>query len=123
MNANILIVNSEHIQAETLSLGLFVFGHNCICVDNNKDAFQVLNVKAKDKIDLVLADISNPGWSGLELIRQIRLERPEVPMVVITGLKAPFAVNAAREMGITILSKPFNPQKLNRIIQELVHKA
>ncbi|MBI5446781.1 MAG: response regulator, partial [Deltaproteobacteria bacterium] len=34
---------------------------------------------------LVLADFSIPGWSGLAALRLVRVERPDLPYIVVTG--------------------------------------
>jgi DNA-binding response OmpR family regulator len=122
MNIGLLIVTNERIQAETLSLGLSVYGHRCICAANNKDALEILREENKDEIDLVIADLSNPGWSGFEMIMQIRCARPELPIVVITGLKTPLAVFAVRKMGIPVLRAPYDPAKLDGTIRKLLGK-
>lgn len=49
-----------------------------------QNAEQALEAIAKTKPDLVLADISLPGKSGLELIKDIRALRENLPVLVIS---------------------------------------
>lgn len=37
--------------------------------------------------DIVLVDFSLPGMNGLEFVRQLRAEQPELPAIVISGHK------------------------------------
>jgi DNA-binding NarL/FixJ family response regulator len=53
----------------------------CAEADN---AGQALAAVAREKFDLVLADISLPDKSGLELIKDIRAVRPELPILVVS---------------------------------------
>ena len=53
----------------------------CAEADN---AGQALNAVAKQKFDLALVDISLPDKSGLELIKDIRTLRPELPILVVS---------------------------------------
>jgi len=47
-------------------------------------AQQALVVVAAARPDLVLADITLPGRSGLELIKDLQCERPEIPILVMS---------------------------------------
>ena len=77
------------------------------------DATEALAHEGLAQCRLVLCDMMLPGWSGLELAREIRHRRPEVPIVMITGYAT--AENALRaiEAGATaFLAKPFDVNEL-----------
>lgn len=48
------------------------------------DGFGVLAHVRKGGFDLLLLDLSMPGRSGIDLIRQIRTESPKLPVLVLT---------------------------------------
>lgn len=48
------------------------------------DGFSVINLVRKGGFDLLLLDLSMPGRSGIDLIRQIRTEAPKLPILVLT---------------------------------------
>lgn len=48
------------------------------------DGFSVLEQVRKGGFDLLLMDLSMPGRSGIDLIRQIRTEAPSLPILVLT---------------------------------------
>ena len=48
------------------------------------DGFSVLAQVRKGGFDLLLLDLSMPGRSGIDLIRQIRMEAPKLPILVLT---------------------------------------
>ena len=48
------------------------------------DGFGVLSLVRKGGFDLLLLDLSMPGRSGIDLIRQIRTESPKLPVLVLT---------------------------------------
>ena len=52
------------------------------------DGFSVLEQVRKGGFDLLLMDLSMPGRSGIDLIRQIRTEAPSLPILVLTMQKA-----------------------------------
>jgi DNA-binding NarL/FixJ family response regulator len=49
-----------------------------------QNAEQALDAVSKSKPDLVLTDITLPGKSGLELIKDLRAMRPDLPVLVFS---------------------------------------
>jgi len=48
------------------------------------DGFEALAQVRKGGFDLILLDLSMPGRSGVDLIRQIKLEAPKLPILILT---------------------------------------
>lgn len=48
------------------------------------DGFEALALVRKGELDLLLLDLSMPGRSGVELIRQIKDELPKLPILILT---------------------------------------
>jgi DNA-binding NarL/FixJ family response regulator len=70
------------------------------------DARQALGAVEKLKPDLVLADINLPGRNGLELIRDLRVLRPELPVLVLSmHEESVFAERVLRAGGRGYVSK------------------
>jgi DNA-binding NarL/FixJ family response regulator len=49
-----------------------------------EDAAQALDLLASKRPDLMLIDITLPGKSGLELIKDVKAMRPDLPMLVLS---------------------------------------
>ena len=63
--------------------------------------------------DLVLLDLMLPGRSGLDVIRQIRRERPELPVIMVTALGQKEDVVAGLDCGADdYVTKPFDLDEL-----------
>lgn len=63
--------------------------------------------------DVVITDIELPGASGLELMAQIREERPGVPVIVMTAhVSVEYAVSALRNHADEFLTKPVSSADL-----------
>lgn len=116
----ILVVDDEQVQVESIRRGLFLFGHEVLPVTESRRAEEILRSPEGDDIDLMLTDMTMPGCSGLELIELVGKLRPELPVVVLTGLTSSAEVDEVRARGIPILTKPFAPEQLDRAIQSLV---
>lgn len=73
--------------------------------------------------DLVLADLSMPGMSGLDAARRIKALRPFTPVVLVTGWQASLAESELRAAGVArVLSKPFRIEQLTEIIETLASR-
>ena len=107
---NILLVDDhEGVRVATAAL-LSDLGHH---VTTAADGAEVAELQRKDldKIDLVVSDYAMPLVSGTEVIRRLRVDKPHLPAVIITGYAATDVVSGAPE-GVVIITKPFTPARL-----------
>ena len=116
-NPHILVVDDEKHQLETVCRGLFLYGYRCVGAIDVAGALELVDDSGGADFDLVLTDLTMPGSTGLYLIEQLRQRRPELPVIVITGLAASEEVEQVRELGIPLLQKPFEPDTLDQAIR------
>ncbi|UCG03954.1 MAG: response regulator [Candidatus Heimdallarchaeota archaeon] len=60
----------------------------------------VEKIKSDPSYDLVLVDYSLPGKSGIDVIREIKILNPEIPVIMITGLGSEKIAVQAMKLGI-----------------------
>lgn len=78
------------------------------------DGTQALRLIREKDIDIALLDVSMPGMTGLEVLAQVRAERPDVAVVMLSmHAEEQFAVEALQSGAMAYLSK-------NRTSTELV---
>lgn len=83
---------------------------------NGRDALELFRTKMPD---LVITDISMPIMSGLELARQIKLERSSVPIIIISShADSEYLIQAINLHLEGYLIKPLNVQKLFSYLQQ-----
>jgi len=72
----------------------------------------------------VITDVRMPGMDGIELQRRIRLERPTLPVILISAqYDAEIRQTAIDEGAVDVLYKPFDATDLLKIVQSAVTKA
>jgi PAS domain S-box-containing protein len=72
--------------------------------------------------DLVVTDYNMPGYSGLELLREARLIRPELPIALASGyVTAEIEQNALAEGARALIYKPNDVDEMCETLQRLLH--
>ncbi|OAG28135.1 HD domain-containing phosphohydrolase [Thermodesulfatator autotrophicus] len=116
-----LVVDDENLLRENLAL-LLSSQEDCE-VFQARNAYEALDILKKYPIDLALIDINMPGLSGLELLRIIRKDGYQIPVILMTGYPSlDLTVEALREGANDFLIKPFTSQQLLEIIARFKQK-
>jgi YesN/AraC family two-component response regulator len=80
--ANILLVEDEPLVLETLSTAIKSNGHTVVTAPNG---VQGLKRFAEQQFDLVVTDIIMPDKEGIEMILEMRRQKPDAKIVAISG--------------------------------------
>lgn len=84
------------------------------------DGAQVLARVRLDDLDLLLLDINMPGVSGADLIRRVRLRRPDLPILVLSMHNAPVVAAQALKAGASgYVTKDSEPEILIAAIRKV----
>ena len=72
----------------------------------------------------LVLDISLPGLNGLDLQNQVAAERPDMPIIFITGYgDVPKTVQAMKAGAVEFLTKPFSDDVLLSAIRQAVERS
>jgi DNA-binding NarL/FixJ family response regulator len=81
---------------------------------------EALDKLASDNIDLVVLDISMPGKSGLDVLREIRNKKTELPVLILSMYSAEqYAVLVLKAGASGYLTKESAPDELIRAIRQI----
>jgi DNA-binding NtrC family response regulator len=85
------------------------------------DGYEALQILTSGRIAAVVTDLKMPRIDGMELLRRIREDFPEVPVVMITahGTVAT-AVEALKKGALDYITKPFELEELKNVISKAV---
>jgi DNA-binding NtrC family response regulator len=107
---NVLLVDDEEKFLDVLSQRLGTRGLDAVTATSGEEAL----VKIKNKnFDAIILDITMPGIGGIETLKRIRKENPELQIIMLTGRgSVDKAVEAMKEGAIDFLEKPADIEKL-----------
>ena len=118
--ARILIVDDEESTRELFAELLQRWGYD---VDQTSDGHGALKLAAETHPDVIISDLVMPKLDGLALVRALREEQPDTPVVIITGKGTiDAAVEAVREGVFDFVEKPLDPARLKVILTRALEK-
>ena len=89
-------------------------------VDEAGNGQEVLNLVRKKDYDLILLDISLPGRNGLEVLKDIKDEKPKLPVMILSIYpEEQYAVRAFRAGASGYLTKASAPNELISAIRKI----
>jgi CheY-like chemotaxis protein len=108
---SILVVDDEPSVRRFASRVLREAGFGVREAADGQDALSLIRSGAVE-LDAVVSDIVMPRMNGVELLRSLSLERPRLPVILMSG----YDMNQLTTLGIVtpcgVLSKPFPPELL-----------
>jgi two-component system, OmpR family, KDP operon response regulator KdpE len=105
----VLVVDDEPPIRKLLRMGLGTQGFQTIDAPNGKAAIELM----VEKPDLVILDLGLPDVPGLELLRQIRARREDLPIVVLSSRGDEATKVEALDLGADdYVTKPFGMEEL-----------
>jgi two-component system response regulator PilR (NtrC family) len=121
MSAHILVVDDEQSIQEFLSLLLEENGFRVATagsVEEGRSQFQ------RDSFDLVLCDIIMPDGNGLDLLQEIKRQDGRTSVIMMTAYTSTkTAIEAMKRGAYDYISKPFDVEELQVVIQKALEKA
>jgi CheY-like chemotaxis protein len=123
----VLIAEDEALVAMSLQDLLDADGHEVETAPNGVAALSAARCLGA-LLDVLVTDLNMPFLSGEALIHDLRIERPGLPVVVVSGSPPPGGVAELRESSggygpLVLLDKPVNYQALLRAVREVARTA
>lgn len=106
----ILLVEDEESIRETLKLNLVLEGYEVVSTANGRKALEYIGGQ---HFDLLLLDVMLPEVDGFTIAEQVRLNNPDVPILILTAKDmAQDRVLGLKKGADDYLTKPFNLEEL-----------
>ena len=117
---NILIVDDESSLRNLLSLALKTLTENSDTAANGQEALEKVLVGS---YDVILADISMPRLSGIELVSQIRENGNQTPVILCSAHFPDEAlIIAERDSTVKLMAKPMSLPAIRGLVLQVGNK-
>jgi DNA-binding NtrC family response regulator len=118
MKRRILLVEDDDIFLRPLQRSLEVAGYDVLVASSGEEAIDLLK---HEDADLMLNDKRLPGMDGVELVRRIKAEHPDLAVVVMTAYGTiESAVESVRLGAADYLVKPFEVPELLIVVRNAI---
>lgn len=114
MKSRILVVDDEESIREFLDIMLRKEGYEVTCAEDGQKAFDIIKKKT---FDMVISDLQMPNMTGIELLRAVRDQYPDLLFMMITAFgTTETAVEAMKLGAYDYITKPFKIDEVRLVI-------
>ena len=111
---NLLVIDDEKIQRDSLTGFLEHIGHNVISAETGQKGLEMLE---KSSIHVVISDFRMPGLDGLKVVEEVKKINPAILVILITAFgDVELAVNVMKAGAYDFLTKPIDLDQLEVIL-------
>jgi DNA-binding NtrC family response regulator len=121
MGIQILVVEDNPDSATVLRDRLHAMGHEVMTVGDGQAALEALQQFTPG---LIFLDIEMPKLNGIEVLKRVRKEWPDLPTIVMTAYSTwQRAVEAMKEGATDFVAKPFDMEYLNLVVGKTLERG
>jgi two-component system response regulator PilR (NtrC family) len=119
--AKILVADDELSMRQFLEILLKKEGHEVFCAADGQEALSRFQA---ENFDLLISDIKMPKVGGLDLLRKVKEQRPNVAVIMVTAYASPEdAIVAMKAGAYDYLTKPFKLGEIKSVIQNALEQT
>ncbi|RJP31982.1 MAG: response regulator [Candidatus Omnitrophota bacterium] len=117
-DATILIVDDEEDLRENLRDLLEFSGYTVMSFASGEEILERFD---DYHADVVLLDIQLPGKDGLEVLREIKRKRPDLPVAMVSASSVRGVLAKAEEYGANrTIIKPYSPKEMLQMVETML---
>ncbi|MBY0523871.1 MAG: PAS domain S-box protein [Gemmataceae bacterium] len=112
----IMLVDDEAVIRNVGRAILQRHGYHVVLAEDGQQALEIYQ-KEKDRISLVILDLTMPRLSGKDTLRQLLLINPLIPVILSSGYSADHIPEIGKEGVYGFVNKPYRPQDLTAAVR------
>jgi DNA-binding NarL/FixJ family response regulator len=118
----VYIVDDSQVVRERLA-AMIADGKGIILAGTTGDPKEAVTAIRRLRPDAVILDIQMPGMNGIQVLRQIKEDRPSTVVIMLTNYPfEPYRRECAEAGADYFLHKSTEFEKINEILETVVHK-
>jgi CheY-like chemotaxis protein len=117
----VLVVDDDPGVRDVIRSMLEAAGYTVLMAENGKEAIRLLKT---ERADLILTDLVMPEQEGIETIKTLRREYPEIKVIAMSGAFGGDYLRIASYLGAhATLAKPIQMEKLLALVRETLESG
>jgi len=121
-NETILLVDDEKALLLVGKKILATLGYTVVAIDSGTQALEEFR-RRPEMFDIVIADMTMPDMTGIELLENIVDIRKDIAMVICSGMHEASVFNRAQSLGAGYVAKPFSIQKIAQTVRRTIEAS
>ena len=118
---SVLVIDDEPAIRDMLQIALDAAGFKVVLAEDAKQAYPII---IDTPPDLILLDWMMPGTSGIELLRRLRRDEINVPVIMLTAKVEEASKIAGLDSGADdYIAKPFSPRELVSRVKAILRRT
>lgn len=119
--ARLLVIDDERGLRDMFARVIGSLGYQVVTAPNGEEGVALARA---EPFDAVFCDIMMPGISGIEVMQILRREKPELPVVIMTGYPNAESEQDALALGAAaFMAKPCTIEEIEAVIDKIVKKG
>ncbi len=121
MAKRILVIDDEPNIRSILSELFVSLGY---MVSTVADGISGLDMAVKNSFNLIILDMSLPTLNGLDVLRDMKLVKPDVPVIMVTGYASiRSAINAIKLGAYSYITKPLDLNEVQSVCENALNQS
>lgn len=117
---SVMVVDDDQSLRRVMQMQLEEIGCDVVTAASGQEAIEMLSTRTAA---VLLTDLKMPGMSGLDLLRRVRKEHPEILVLVVTAFgTVETAVAAMRDGAYDYLTKPIDYSQLALVVNRALER-
>jgi CheY-like chemotaxis protein len=113
----VVLVDDEVAVLDVLGASVSRLGYRVLLLSDSRAALEHLESRL-DEVGVLVTDLAMPGLDGVRFVEQVRLRRPDLPVVVMTAVLHPNQRTRLAALGVSeCLLKPFQAADLMNSVE------
>jgi DNA-binding response OmpR family regulator len=118
MSETILLIDDERLFRALVGDHLTKEGYRVLAAASGEEGLKAL---LKESVHVVLLDLVMPGMDGMEVLRRVKEDQPDLPVIIVSSHRTvEQGVGAVKDGAFDALSKPVNLEELSRAVGRAV---
>ncbi len=115
---SMLIIDDEHVVIQSCKRILLKEDYEMDFAYSGEEGLRL--VENRD-YDIVVTDIKMPGMSGMDVLKALRKEKPDITVIIFTGYATVDSAREALKLGaFDYIPKPFSPTEFRDVIHNAI---